>query len=101
MSNGETLVMDSVNISAKISSSCRSRRQAAAAPRIFPPLLASIYHRVCQNTVFFFLFLYPINASFRAGFEIPHADFQLIVNEIRLRLWLADCQEETGVLALS
>lgn len=100
MSNGETLVMDSVNISAKISSSCRSRRQAAAAPLIFPPLLASIYHRVCQNS-FFFLFLYSINASFRAEFGIPHADFQLIVNEIRLRLWLADCQEETGVLALS
>lgn len=58
MSNGETLVMDSVNISAKISSSsCPSRRQAAAAALIFRPLLASIYHRVCQNTVFFSVFI--------------------------------------------
>lgn len=59
MSNGETLVMDSVNISAKISSSsCPSRRQLPAAALIFRPLLASIYHRVCQNTVFFFLSLF-------------------------------------------
>lgn len=98
MSNGEAVVMDSVNISRKISSSCRSRRQAAAAALIFRPLLASIYHRVCQTG---FFFLYSINAALLAGFARPHADFQLIVNEISGSLWLADCQDRKPVLALS
>lgn len=64
MSNGETSVMDRVNISAR-------RQQAAAATLILRAPLASIYHHVCQNAVFLPLYSINVGSCWIPG---PHAD---------------------------